>query len=380
MSTEGGSASAIVERPVSGPATGVRAETRRRPRLVRTSITLDDGHRVGVCCAGTGVPLVVVHGYSTEGFLYAQTLSRLVGMGFKVVAIDTAGHGRTQGLPAGGDDLAAYVDVLQRAVRALGIRRAVLAGHSMGGRLVADLAARHPDDVIAVLLLDAIVGDTWDRMVRVFRFAPLLLGGYAAALMVDSISPWSLVRAPSQAMKLARLFGPTLLDHLRHPERMIGPAVSVLRSTPSVPALEMLAELGVPVVVVHGELDVVVPMATARDTSRRAKAPLVVVRRGGHSWLLKDPETLPAVVRELLEGRLGRMRDRLLHRHGIDPATATAEQIEQLCLEPDALVAELVPGPARGEGAGAADAPRSDDTDVVALRRPRYRFSLHPPP
>ena len=43
-----------------------------------------------VTVAGTGVPLVVVHGFSAEGFLYAQSLSRLVKMGFRVIAIDTA--------------------------------------------------------------------------------------------------------------------------------------------------------------------------------------------------------------------------------------------------------------------------------------------------
>ena len=72
------------------------------PRLARHEITLADGHRVGVTVAGEGIPLVVVHGFSAEGFLYAQSLSRLVGMGSRVIAIDTAGHGATQGLPLSG--------------------------------------------------------------------------------------------------------------------------------------------------------------------------------------------------------------------------------------------------------------------------------------
>ncbi|MEZ5238620.1 MAG: hypothetical protein R2716_06605 [Microthrixaceae bacterium] len=69
------------------------------PHLARHEFELDDGHTVGVTVAGEGVPLVVVHGFSAEGFLYAQSLSRLVRMGFRVVAIDTAGHGATQELP-----------------------------------------------------------------------------------------------------------------------------------------------------------------------------------------------------------------------------------------------------------------------------------------
>ena len=62
------------------------------PRLARHTVRLDDGHRVQVAVAGRGVPFVVVHGFSAEGLLYAQTLSRLVSSGFKVIAIDTAHH------------------------------------------------------------------------------------------------------------------------------------------------------------------------------------------------------------------------------------------------------------------------------------------------
>ena len=62
-----------------------------------------------------------------------------------------------------------------RVIDELGIRKAVLAGHSMGGRVVAQLAAQQPERTIAALLIDAIVGDQWDLMVNVFRVNPFLL-------------------------------------------------------------------------------------------------------------------------------------------------------------------------------------------------------------
>jgi len=86
--------------------------------------------------AGPGVPLVVIHGFTAEGFLYAQTLSRLCAMGFRVVAIDIAGHGGTAGLPKDGANIGAYSALVGRVLDELGIRHALLAGHSMGGRLV----------------------------------------------------------------------------------------------------------------------------------------------------------------------------------------------------------------------------------------------------
>jgi pimeloyl-ACP methyl ester carboxylesterase len=71
-------------------------------RLSRHRIQLSDGHSVQALVAGRGVPLVVTHGFACEGLLYAQSLSRLVAMGFKVVALDTAGHGGTAVLPHDG--------------------------------------------------------------------------------------------------------------------------------------------------------------------------------------------------------------------------------------------------------------------------------------
>src|SRR3954447_4040076 len=125
--------------PIVGPTSepvAVGAAPVAMPRLARHQLTLDDGFEVGVAVCGRGVPLVVVHGFSAEGILYAQTLSRLVDLGFKVVAIDVAGHGGTLGLPTTGGGFAAYADLLNRSLDHLGIRRAVFMGHSMGGRLV----------------------------------------------------------------------------------------------------------------------------------------------------------------------------------------------------------------------------------------------------
>ena len=234
---------ALAEEPIIGPGLEPDEEVDvTLPRLARHQITLDDGHTVGVAVCGRGVPLVVVHGFSAEGILYAQTLSRLVDLGFKVIAVDVAGHGGTLGLPTGAQSLSSYADLLARVLDHLGVKRMVLAGHSMGGRLVTELAAAQPDRVIGLILLDAIVGDTWDRMVYLYRFFPPLMLGTGGTLVVDTITtvPW--FADPRQAMKLGRLVAPTIRGHLRQPWRMLAPAASILRSRGSRRMLESLRE------------------------------------------------------------------------------------------------------------------------------------------
>ena len=332
------------EEPITGPAIGEPTGGRVPvPRLARHTITLDDGHRVGLAVSGRGIPLVAVHGFSVEGFLYAQTLSRLVSMGFKVITIDTAGHGSTAGLPRGGGTMASYAELLARAVDELGIKRAIYAGHSMGGRVVAELVATAPRRGVAVILIDAIVGEVWDRMVNVCRVAPPFLGAIGAALVVDTATTVPLMRNPRQAAKLGRLLVPTIVDDIRRPWRLIGPGVSILRSRGSRWLLERLARHDVPVFVIHGDRDLAIPLATGRAAAARSEGQLITVKGGSHSWLLKDPETLPAIIGDLLERELGDACRAALEREGLDPDVATVDDIEAAMYEPGAKVLELTP-------------------------------------
>ena len=98
--------------------------TASRIRLSHHVMTLDDGHKVGVTVGGHGVPLVFLHGIALSGRAYVRLLSRLAGMGFLVVALDSAGHGVTPNLPRNAADLSDRVDLTLRALDALGVRAA----------------------------------------------------------------------------------------------------------------------------------------------------------------------------------------------------------------------------------------------------------------
>src|SRR3546814_2528563 len=56
------------------------------------------------------------------------------------ISVDTAGHGGTLGLPTSAQSMQSYAELLGRVLDHLGVSKAVLVGHSMGGRLVAELA------------------------------------------------------------------------------------------------------------------------------------------------------------------------------------------------------------------------------------------------
>ncbi|HEX2576026.1 MAG TPA: alpha/beta hydrolase [Aquihabitans sp.] len=351
--------------PIYGPAPD-DVVTGTLPRLARHQISLADGHKVGVSVCGRGVPIVLIHGFTAEGMLYAQCLSRIVSAGFKVVAIDSASHGSTQGLPTGGADFEEYSKLLGRVVDELGIKKAIFAGHSMGGRLITELAARQPERALAVILLDAIVGEPWDKIVAVSRFNPLLLAGVGAILLADSVSTVPFLRDPRQALKFGRLVAPTLLSHARHPTHLAGPGISILRSRSSKWMLEKLKRERVPVVAIHGDRDIVVPLSTARSAARLAGGMVVVVEGGTHSWLLKDPETLPAILRQMFDHP--------------DSVAARNRDFAELGLAPDATIDEIEDA-FYDEGAVVLDLTPEIDLDAIepGRRTPRYRWHVDRP-
>lgn len=305
------------------------------PRFARHVMKLDDGHRVGFAVAGRGVPVVVIHGFGAEARMYAQPLARVAALGVQVLAIDAPGHGDTELVLGPEATVSDAAKLVVRALDALGVRRAVLAGHSMGGRLAAEVAATDPERALAVVLVNAIVGGPWDRLHRSVRESPIALAAFWRCFWMETVAtvPWT---DPRQSLKLGWRSARSVVGHLVRPWESARAARVVGRSAPSVEALDQLARSGIPLVAIHGDRDRVVPLATARDAAARTGGDLVIVRGGGHSWLLRCPETLPAIVQELLVGPLGVA----LGRAGLD-VTDDPLTSEEVCCAPEALLTGL---------------------------------------
>jgi pimeloyl-ACP methyl ester carboxylesterase len=331
-----------------------------KPWLARHRLTVG-GHRVGVAVGGHGIPLVLASGLLLTDRLYLQTLSRLAACGFRVVAVDVAGSGVSDD----GKGLDEYGRLLGRVLDSLGVERAVLAGHSLGGRLVTELAARSPERVIALVLVDASVGAPWDRLVRLVGYAPPSLGVLGAMLLADTLGTVPFARDLGQAAKLSRLAVPVVLGHLGAPWRLLGPGLSALYAPASAPLLDRLAATGTPVAVVHGDYDLVVPLATARDAARRTNGELVVVHGATHSFMLQDPETLPAIVRELQTGKLGAACARAVADAGLDPSASLAA-VDDAFAPAGTLLRRLGPAGARA---------RPGTRPGPGPRRPHYTWT-----
>ncbi len=99
----------------------------------------------------TGLPLVGIHGITANHLAWSVVADTLPGV--RVVAPDLRGRGRSGELP-GPYGMTRHADDVARMMDGLGIERAVVAGHSMGGFVAVWLAERHPDRVERLVLID----------------------------------------------------------------------------------------------------------------------------------------------------------------------------------------------------------------------------------
>jgi pimeloyl-ACP methyl ester carboxylesterase len=267
-------------------------------------MTLDDGHKVGVTVGGQGVPLVFLHGIALSGRAYVRFLSRLAGMGFLVVALDGAGHGFTPNLPRNAAELSHRVDLTLRALDALGVRKAVFMGHSMGGRMIIQLAAVAPERVLAAVLLNAAAGAPFDQSIRAPGRSPRRAAQALLNAAYDAPGDPRRLTAPERKRYMRQMAG-ALARNVRTPLGLPGAVRAIIASGDYTPMLEAMRAHSVPTIVVHGENDLVVPFDSAHDMADRADGTLYRVPGAYHSWMLANPRHGADMMRQLLAAELG---------------------------------------------------------------------------
>jgi len=226
-----------------------------------------------------------VHGFSTPNFIYQQNVEALNAAGMRTLRFDHFGRGWSD-RPGGKYDVDFYDRALIELLDTLGIDEPFgLAGLSMGGPIVAEFTARHPERVNKLVLLvpagldlagaDSgaarlvqmpIIGDFVWRMVG----RGILLGD--PQYDESALAPEDRLRGDVTEQLQYRGYLQALLSSLRHMP-MAGRDGTFAR----------VAETGVPVLAIYGEKDPTVLISSAeRLKALMPKADIRVVEEGGH--------------------------------------------------------------------------------------------------
>jgi len=101
---------------------------------------------------GSGQPIVFSHGWPLSADAWEDQMLFLSNHGFRCVAHDRRGHGRSS-QPSNGNDMNTYADDLSAVVKALGLKNVIHVGHSTGGGEVARYISRHGSKNVAKAVL-----------------------------------------------------------------------------------------------------------------------------------------------------------------------------------------------------------------------------------
>ncbi len=121
-----------------------------------STITTKDGTQIYYKDWGTGPVVAFSHGWPLSADAWDGQMLFLAQNGFRVVAHDRRGHGRSS-QASSGNDMDGYADDLAAVIEALDLKEATLVGHSTGGGEVARYMGRHGTKRVAKAVLIAAV-------------------------------------------------------------------------------------------------------------------------------------------------------------------------------------------------------------------------------
>jgi len=233
-------------------------------------ITTTDNVEIYYTEQGTGQPIILSHGWPLNSDAWALELKLFADAGYRAIAHDRRGHGRSSRTYAG-NDIDHYAADLNALVEALDLREVILIGHSTGGGEVVRYAARYGKDRVAKVIT---VGGIAPIMVQSEgnpKGAPrLVFDGIRDGVLTDRSQYY---KDLSQAFYGANRDGATvsqgvLDDFWRQAlEVNVASAYDCVEAFSETDLTEDLTAITVPFFLAHGDDDQIVPIDAASNSA-----------------------------------------------------------------------------------------------------------------
>jgi len=268
----------------------VSAETKPARADIGQLVTLPGGDRLQVRQDGpaSAPAIVLLHGFASSMHWWQNDVP-LLDSRYHVVRFDLLGHGGSS-KPSGGYSMEHQAQLVDEALHQLGVRRALIVGHSMGGLVATALATRDPSLVAGVALVDSPPTATAGKLPFTARvgFLPVLGQALRSVFITNGEVSNALQSAfaphyPVPSQFVTDFWRMTYTSYTQSHQA----DNSYLRRRPM--ALRLSA-LGLPVLALYGTKDAIVsPTAMREDYSSVPHAQVVAIAGAGHSPMVEKP-------------------------------------------------------------------------------------------
>ncbi|TPN53256.1 alpha/beta hydrolase [Mesorhizobium sp. B1-1-7] len=269
------SAAVIAGLPVassSGAQQNPHVPTPQSGRKTMSTITTKDGTEIYYKDWGRGPPITFSHGWPLNSDAWDAQMLFLAHNGFRVVAHDRRGHGRSSQATSG-NDMDGYADDLAAVIEALDLRDATLVGHSTGGGEVARYIGRHGTERVAKAVLIAAVPPIMVKTPANPEGLPIeVFDGIRAGLLKDRSQHYLDL---AQSFYGANRPGATVSQGVLNQFWLWSMQVGLVNAYECVKAFsetdftEDLKKFDIPTLILHGEDDQIVPVKDSSVKSER---------------------------------------------------------------------------------------------------------------
>jgi non-heme chloroperoxidase len=259
------------------------------------TITTKDGTQIYYKDWGTGQPVVFSHGWPLSADAWSDQMLFLGGHGFRCIAHDRRGHGRSS-QPWTGNDLDTYADDLSALVESLDLNNAIHVGHSTGGGEVARYIGRHGTKRVAKAVLISAIPPLMLKTAANPAGLPIeVFDQLRAALQADRSQFYKDVSGPFfGANRPGSKVSQGLRDDFWLQSMQVGikGAYDCIKAFSETDLTEDLKKFDVPTLILHGDDDQIVPIvASALLSSKIVKSAILKIYKGaphGMPSTLKD--------------------------------------------------------------------------------------------
>jgi non-heme chloroperoxidase len=236
------------------------------------TITVEDGTEIYYKDWGSGPPIVFSHGWPLSADAFEDQMFFLALRGYRCIAHDRRGHGRS-GQPWAGNDLDTYADDLAALVRALDLTSAVHVGHSTGGGEVARYIGRHGTARVAKAVLMGAIPPLMLKTAANPAGTPIeAFDRLRAAVQADRSSFWKDLSLPFYGYnRPGAVVSEGVRDDFWRQSMMAGFPASYfcIKAFSETDLTEDLKRFDIPTLVLHGSDDQIVPIAASAMLSSR---------------------------------------------------------------------------------------------------------------